>query len=110
MREIYSRSKNVYIWLGESKPEDEVAVNFAKFLEKASATDRTPDKKQHVWAFPNDNVPRLTDERWNQFFALFNRPWFSRLWIIQEVVMARNAIVLYDHTRISAVSQDIGEP
>ncbi|KAK0750671.1 heterokaryon incompatibility, partial [Schizothecium vesticola] len=90
MREIYTDAEQVWIWLGESTPgdEDEGGWEFANFLEKTSHTDRTPPEQKYVWAFPSVDVPPPTDERWASFFAIFSRPWFSRLWIVQEVVLA----------------------
>lgn len=103
MRDIYTRADNVWIWLGESHPQDEYegGVEFAEFLEEASYTDRTPHENQYVWGFPSEDVPPPTDDRWARFFAIFCRPWFSRLWIIQEVVLAKNPIFLCGRSQIT---------
>ncbi|KAM7206118.1 Heterokaryon incompatibility protein (HET) domain containing protein [Naviculisporaceae sp. PSN 640] len=103
MRDIYTNAQNVWIWLGESSPDDadNGGLEFAEFLEQASYTDRTPPEKQYVWAFPSEDVPPHTDERWARFFAIFSRPWFSRLWIIQEVVLAKNPIIMCGGARLA---------
>jgi hypothetical protein len=94
MRDIYSQSERVLIWLGADEPDDEGSLQFAAFLERASYRDRTPIEKRYVWAFPNENVPDPLDGAWKRFFALFKRQWFGRLWIIQEVAMAKDPVVL----------------
>ncbi|KAM7210060.1 hypothetical protein V8F06_014555 [Rhypophila decipiens] len=94
---------NVWIWLGESSPQDpdEGGLEFAEFLEEASYNDRTLLENRYVWAFPSENVPPPSDERWARFFTIFCRPWFSRLWIIQEVVLAKNPIFLCGRSQIT---------
>ncbi|RYP49315.1 hypothetical protein DL768_004940 [Monosporascus sp. mg162] len=102
MGDIYKNSEHVLIWLGEEAPEDEGSLEFARFLETESYRDRTPIQDQFVWAFRRArHVPPPHDEKWKKFFALFKRPWFSRLWIIQEVAVARNPVVACGSSRIS---------
>jgi hypothetical protein len=33
-------------------------------------------------------------EKWYHLFTLFSRPWFSRLWVVQEVALAKEVVVL----------------
>jgi hypothetical protein len=94
MRDIYSKSQKVVIWLGEEAPEDEGSLHFAATLEDASRRHDIPIEQGYAWAFPNDYSPRPDDRRWKKFFTLFTRPWFSRLWIIQEVALSNDAEVL----------------
>jgi len=49
-------------------------------------------EKKCFWAFPNDQAPDPDDER---FFVVFKRPWFGRLWIIQEVTLDREPVVYF---------------
>lgn len=39
-------------------------------------------------------LPPPHDARWRSVGNLFARPWFSRIWIIQEFVLAREAVLL----------------
>jgi hypothetical protein len=56
---------------------------------------------------PWRSIPELNDgplsdvEEWGRIFEIYNRPWFSRLWVVQEVALARSAIVLWDDCEIS---------
>jgi hypothetical protein len=35
----------------------------------------------------------VSDESWLSFSQLFSQPWFKRVWVIQEFVMARNPVI-----------------
>jgi hypothetical protein len=39
-----------------------------------------------------DLLPPISDERWNALIRIFQRPWFSRLWTLQEVVVPEEVI------------------
>lgn len=39
--------------------------------------------------------------RWTQFARLFTRPWFERIWVIQEVSSATHAILIYEDQHIT---------
>ena len=39
-------------------------------------------------------LPRLTKEAWASLQAIIQRPWFTRVWVVQEVVLAKDSIVL----------------
>ncbi|EPE32061.1 hypothetical protein GLAREA_12143 [Glarea lozoyensis ATCC 20868] len=40
-------------------------------------------------------------ESWSRIFEIYSCLWFSRLWVVQEVALARSAIVLWDECEIS---------
>ena len=42
-------------------------------------------------------IPPPTDPAWEAMQSLFSRPWFSRMWIIQEVVMSSNVVAMLGH-------------
>ncbi|KAF2490953.1 hypothetical protein BU16DRAFT_621632 [Lophium mytilinum] len=44
--------------------------------------------------------PELHDSVWPAVLHLFLRDWFSRLWVLQEAVLAKEIDVLYGHTII----------
>jgi hypothetical protein len=101
MRDIYGQSMGVLIWLGEETPEVQGSLQFAELLEEASLVDDTPIMQRHVWAFPNRHIPPPEDESWKTFFALLQRPWFRRLWIIQEVAVSPNPMVVCGRSRVT---------
>ena len=39
-------------------------------------------------------LPPLTKQAWSSLQAIIQRPWFTRVWVVQEVVLAKDSIVL----------------
>jgi len=52
----------------------------------------------HIWP-PRELYKKLVDERdspsWLALIELFNHPWFSRVWVIQEVAVASKVRLIY---------------
>lgn len=46
-------------------------------------------------------LPDESDERWTLFYGILDAPWFSRLWIVQEVAWPRVVKVHYTNLEIS---------
>jgi hypothetical protein len=83
MRQIYSKAHSVWIWLGEADlgTHSDLAM---QFLESQKPT---VDKE-----FEN---PKFWDpKRARAVSALFERTYWTRIWIVQEVLLARKATLL----------------
>lgn len=95
MRDIYSHATKVLIWLGEDSTLTAgsalALVRKAAGLAKAEAGSAVPRPGQIASAHPsaNENLrrgfPAVDDPAWTALLDLFNRAWFERVWIIQEV-------------------------
>jgi hypothetical protein len=89
MRRVYASASEVVIWLGDEIKTDSEAFAFINAFEKAY-----PRKQGFDWDAP-ESIFSLHgvnyDTLWKSLGVLLQRPWFGRLWIIQEVVMASNA-------------------
>jgi hypothetical protein len=73
MGKIYSSAYGVLIWLGQAECNSGKAVDF---IRNCGRRRREPE----------DGVAEA-------ILALFERPYWGRLWIVQEILMARNAWV-----------------
>lgn len=51
-----------------------------------------------------ETVPSAQDEIWEQVVQLFDSPWFQRLWIVQEFILARNVVFYYGTSSSSSSS------
>ena len=85
MKTIYTNANHVVVWLGVP------SENVKKFLEAffydgQLLAEELRDK-------PDATIPPLLE--------LLSNPWFSRLWIIQEVVLAKDASMLCGDLTIS---------
>ena len=93
MRDIYTRAKSVSIWLGEEVDNSNMAITFMKrvipILERLGHTVTEKDLQD------SGLPPTQQGKEWIAVSALFSRPWFGRMWILQEVVAESNATVTY---------------
>lgn len=80
MADIYNRAYNVNIWLGESNDGSDEAMEFIAQLG---------DMRQ-LRNILHDNSSL---KKWIELIHLMRYRWFSRRWIIQELVLARTAYV-----------------
>ena len=81
MSEIYGRASRVCIWLGKSDPSSRMALDFIKNeVLQLQNFDQLCESKQ-------------ASEKWKALLDLMQRPWFSRRWVVQEIALARRAIV-----------------
>lgn len=90
MRYVYEAAEHVYVWLGEATAAEEGAVPIMPTLNtdlRALPEDHKldPDDPSSFEAF---GIPSPSQEVWRALSMIITRPWWSRLWTLQEVVVA----------------------
>ena len=85
MREIYANASGVFAWIG--KPDSLSALAF-NTLEQFAVSDGTPDGSATY-----RGIQDTIKERKRAIQLVIERPYFVRMWVIQEVVVARKAII-----------------
>lgn len=111
MGEIYSEAHEVLVWLGPQAQQaiftglDSAHVALVKNIMGALVDDkhfhelpvpaqcqsrRCPSISEHDAHRPSDWYTILAS-----LDSIFGSPWFDRLWTVQEIVLARKAILLY---------------
>ena len=99
MRLIYEKAAVVQVWLGEDTPAESCGEAFCLLNELSHARNELDwdfnifTKHSGCKALESCKLPALNDPSWGSLLELLQRPWFSRVWIIQEVVVSRNAIL-----------------
>lgn len=89
MREVYRQARKVLIWLGEDegghclKPLLKIVPTLTESNNKTPSDDRIV--KQKSAGYGDKHVLALS--------SMLRRPWFRRIWIVQEVAMAREATI-----------------
>jgi hypothetical protein len=80
MRQIYSNAASVSVWLGEDDPitNSNTAMNYL--------TTREPYRHLHSHLFWNQRQAKAV-------LALYNRPYWTRMWIVQEILLAKDIII-----------------
>ncbi|EHK43251.1 uncharacterized protein TrAtP1_001539 [Trichoderma atroviride] len=79
MAAIYSSATNVAIYLGEASQDSDLAIDFIIECDKPSA-----DTNSLSYPKSAELVQALS--------SFFYRPWFTRVWVIQEVVLPATGI------------------
>ncbi|KAK4159410.1 heterokaryon incompatibility protein-domain-containing protein [Cladorrhinum sp. PSN259] len=88
MRDIYEGARIVTVWLGESDFHTDRAI---KFLSFNAHLRRRRVENEAILAFLNATMQIETLDALESFFK---RDWWGRIWIVQEVALARRALFL----------------
>ncbi|KAI0839515.1 HET-domain-containing protein [Hypoxylon sp. FL0890] len=83
MKRIFSTASSVIIWLGDT--EGSVYATLEMILKCNWSRG-----KKNLFSYPEKSLRGLAE--------LFSRPWWKRIWIVQEVVAARETVVLLGET------------
>lgn len=89
MREIYGSAWTVIAWLGEEQDNSDTAIRLVQSL-----SDVNPERGEELAERLLDDPEYLGDGCWIALQDLMNRPYWYRLWIIQELVLGSPALVL----------------
>jgi hypothetical protein len=88
MEEVYRRTSIVWVWLGDSDEFSELAFDELHGMGQSLDWDG---------AVPREHLVKELDQhpqKWRAISELLYRPWFRRMWIIQEVLSARRAMMI----------------
>ncbi|KAJ2982115.1 hypothetical protein NQ176_g1597 [Zarea fungicola] len=101
MDRIYRNADEVIIWLGKAK---EHSADVFELVRKVSEMD---DSFFHAFGYaisPDKlstyGLPNVSSNLWGQYLDLYERKWFSRGWVIQEVVLAKRAVAHWGSLKI----------
>ena len=97
MGSIYRSAKRVIVWLGDQSETSEMAMRFLPGLEAALSTYHGKSSANTIFNAQLGQelksthfvLPPCKAAEWTSLSELFARPWFRRLWIVQEVVLGQ---------------------
>ena len=81
MSQIYSFASNVCIWLGLDDVESHMAITFIK------------DEILQLQHFDKLCEDEANSRKWQSLLLLMQRPWFFRRWVVQEIALAKDAMI-----------------
>lgn len=103
MAEVYRDADRVLIWLGEEAYNSAVLKDFIPLLSHAKILYDSAGENRIYWDIDLMDRKAYTIPSFfssiRKYVALRElaaRPWFHRVWIIQELAMAREATILID--------------
>ena len=98
MRDIYARADRVIIWIGKEQPKNADAFQLAESMYQ-KCHGELYDIDTGIYDFEDfdcesNGVPTpFFNPAWIALFEIISHPWFSRVWVIQELLVAKNPIM-----------------
>ena len=98
MRNVYANADRVIVWIGKGLPLDSDAYDLAKNLYQKCDGEKF-DIDTGIYDFGNLDYQSLgapgslSHPSWTALFKIINNSWFSRVWVIQELLVARRSIM-----------------
>lgn len=89
MRRIYQKASQVVIWLGPPSHRGDVAAKFLKLV-----FDNCPRGSEIAWLKNHLMKDNTLAPEWKAMAGFLNRAWWNRIWIVQEIVLAKEALIL----------------
>ena len=98
MRQIYNRAALVISWLGKEDDHTATAYRFiSKIFEEYATADRSlqasPDAIWSKQTMDAMKLPHFPSYEWEALARLFERAYFRRIWVVQELVVSSMAVV-----------------
>lgn len=93
MGDLYKAAHRVVVWLGAASEDSALACSALAYLgaqmvvTKDNRGLRHPEAVEKDWCFARHELP-YEELTWQAIHSLLARPWFERLWIWQEIVLA----------------------
>ncbi|KAI1209674.1 HET-domain-containing protein [Annulohypoxylon truncatum] len=109
MKDIYSKAREVLIWLGEEGENSDAGITVASDIAQACRRYISDGGSLDAISFNEEPVERLFGKfkdrsefpRLEAFAKIIKRLWFTRVWVVQELALATKATVFCGNLSIS---------
>ncbi|KAH7310612.1 heterokaryon incompatibility protein-domain-containing protein [Stachybotrys elegans] len=108
MGQIYPLSQKVIIWLGPESEDSKHALETLEYFSQqveyiiSHRWGDAPGAQEPDWW--RDGVALPYDEKtWNSILSLLHRPWFERVWVLQEALSCDRVVLQCGRDTISWV-------
>ncbi|KAL9596612.1 MAG: hypothetical protein Q9179_004551 [Wetmoreana sp. 5 TL-2023] len=108
MGQIYAAAQKTLIDLGEENPSDQKAFALLSCLIQEHSTwklqdpeknedifEMAPEDFQHFQADLGFKLQSFDHMAWEALIDVRYKPWFTRLWVVQEHVLSRDPVVIF---------------
>ena len=92
MEKIYKHAQKVVVWLGEEDNDSKAALKLARKI--LDLDRRSPDVIFQRSNLESLGLPGWKSKEWKALQKFLGRPWFKRIWVIQEVIVSTRAMVM----------------
>lgn len=97
MSQIFGAAASVLVWLGDGDEHSDKAIeliNVLVSLPADSLTNLTSENMMEADMVASKLGSSITPAHWTSLGHFLNRNWFTRVWIIQEIVLAKEILLL----------------
>jgi hypothetical protein len=99
MPDIYKSARGTVVYLGEEEDDSSRALEMMKiyYTDYMSSGIRTrPELRTPMELHPRSQrpLPPRGDEQWECVRKFFLRPWFHRVWIVQEFIVSQEVCII----------------
>jgi hypothetical protein len=84
MRQIYAQAVLVTVWLGPERDDSNIAFQMIRTISQLG-------ENSGEW-LKYSLITRKDPSQWRALYHMLRRPWWRRIWIIQEMVAANDAV------------------
>lgn len=92
MQTVYKNATNILVWLGEEEDQSEVAIQFLRdFRDNAMSPEWVQNTLLHAYHL----------DTYEALWRLLNRPYWNRLWVVQEIAFAKTAHIFCGNSSVS---------
>lgn len=95
MRDIFSKAEHTIVYLGEPEDPKEVPAMFDLGQKVIDMTRKVRPKKLSEDDLVEIGRPSISHASWKLLANAFCLPYWGRVWIVQELVLAHDVMVLY---------------
>lgn len=99
MGRIYSQAEEVVVWLGKCTPFTKKGPRFMSSLPSLEASVSVGDRKSRQklmrelsWRRSDNSMKIPYLSKWLAILLVINRHWFRRVWVLQEVLLAKKVV------------------
>jgi hypothetical protein len=98
MKDLYKHADRVVVWLGPYSRSGALALSTLEHIGKQfeNAGDMlfpAPNATEPEWYRPEHSLP-YDEDTWQSIYELLIRPWFDRVWIVQEIQLANPKAII----------------
>ena len=93
MRRIYQQAEKCLVWLGAHTELDALAFKLLNTIQDYLRTQ--PSDQNAKVLIPGSILAKYstTPGEWDALMHLFSRPWFERVWTLQEITLPRRVLM-----------------
>ncbi|KAI2469321.1 HET-domain-containing protein [Annulohypoxylon bovei var. microspora] len=111
MKDIYSKAREVLIWLGEEGEDSDAGISVASDIAQACHQYTSAGGSLETISFNDEPAQKLFGKfrdrsefsRLAAFAKIIKRLWFTRVWVVQELALATQATMFCGDSSISWV-------